>query len=455
MDKLPKAVLDMIGQLKNTHRHHIEVHKKGDYFYLFETTSEWVPETHSRKKLSLYIGKISRNAKFTPPTRKKASTKGINTLDEYIKSLHKADSAEEKELVKYKYEIPILKELSTDPRGGVQQISKKLDLNYSTTYYWIKRLEEKYGIHYTIEHVFLNKFGFFRFFAVAKFIDKRPDSESLKKVLEGNKYIQLAFLSRGAYDLFIFFLASDPVSAENLIYNLRSNPVLAECPAFWYSSYFTQGIGYIPLRDEFFDILEDKIWHRTKEHPRRSIRQIFLREFATLKELNHNGIIEFSEIDRKYGLKKGSAQYTYHKLLEDEMIFRVTITMDKPPIKDTAVMVISQIDISKFNKKRTEWLTDVIEESAKVPLNKYMFNGDIGSPYGVIRIAPIYEDGEVERLENDILKITGGIRVETSIISKILVGRLGYRKIDTTKTWIYKTLYQELTKDSKNANDMA
>ncbi|MCL5122783.1 MAG: Lrp/AsnC family transcriptional regulator [Candidatus Marsarchaeota archaeon] len=455
MEELPRAVSNKIKDLKNKHRHHIEVHRKGNYFYLFETTSEWVPETMSRKKLSLYIGKLSKSAKFIPPLRKRPSTEGINTLDEYINRVHKADALEEKELIKSEYEVPILKELSTNPREGAQQISKKLGLNYSTTYYWIKRLEEKYGIRYTIEHVFLNKFGFFRFFAVAKFSDKRPDSEALKRVLEDNKYIQLAFLSRGAYDLFIFFLASDPVSAENLIYDLRSNPVLAECPAFWYSSYFTQGIGYIPLRDEFFDVLEERVWRRTKEHPRRSIGQIFLREFATLKELNHNGLIEFSEIDRKYGLKKGSAQYTYHKLLEDEMIFRVTITMDKPPIKDTAVIVINQIDVGKFNKKRTEWLKDVIEESNEVPLNKYIFVGDIGSPYGIIHISPVYKDGEVEKVEADILKITSGIRVETSIISKILVGKLGYRKIDTTKTWVYKTLYQELTKDGKSNADIA
>ena len=114
------------------------------------------------------------------------------------------------------------------------------------------------------------------------------------------------------------------------------------------------------------------------------------------------------------------------------MIFRVTITMDKPPIKDTAVIVINQIDVGKFNKKRTEWLTDAIEESTEVPLNKYIFSGDIGSPYGIIHISPIYKDGEVEKLEADILKITSGIRVETSIISKILVGKLGYRKIDTS-----------------------
>jgi DNA-binding Lrp family transcriptional regulator len=204
----------------------------------------------------------------------------------------------------------------------------------------------------------------------------------------------------------------------------------------------------VPLRDEFFDLLEERVWRRSKEQPRRLSNQVFLREFATLKELNSNGMIEFSEIDKKYGLKKGSAQYTYHKLLEDKMILRVTITMDRPPIKDMAVIMATQIDIGKINSNRKSWLTDIINEK-DTPLNRYIFEGDIGSPYGVIYLAPIYEDGDLEELEKNILGLTKGITLESSIISKVIVGKLGYRKIDTTKTWLYERLTKEKEEDSK------
>ena len=62
-------------------------------------------------------------------------------------------------------------------------------------------------------------------------------------------------------------------------------------------------------------------------------------------------------------LKPGSAQYTYHQLLENEMIERITLTMDNPPIKDTAVLIAKQIDISKYNAKHREWLLDSILDS--------------------------------------------------------------------------------------------
>ena len=147
-------------------------------------------------------------------------------------------------------------------------------------------------------------------------------------------------------------------------------------------------------------------------------------------------------------LKPCSAQYTYHQLLENEMIDRITITMDNPPIKDIAVLIAKQVDISKYNSKNKEWLLDsVLDPNA--PLNKYIFNGDIGSPYGVMRIAPLYKNGDLEELEKQSYKITEGIEIESSIITDILVGKLGYRKIDITKTWIYNNYYKKLLENEK------
>ncbi len=248
--------------------------------------------------------------------------------------------------------------------------------------------------------------------------------------------------TRGAYDLFIFFLAPDPTTAENMIYNLRLDPTLINCPAHWYASYFTVGMGYVPLRDSFFGIVEKQVWHRSKEQPRKGKSQIFIREFGTLKELNSNGLVEFSKIDEKYGLNKGAANYTYYKLIEEKMINRVTITMGKPPIKDVAIMLIKQKDLLKFQKKRKEWLLDVITEG-NTPLNKYILSGDVGSPYGILRTLPIYQNGDLEKIENTISKMIKGAEIKTSMLSEILTGRLGFRKIDIKETWLYQTFVKE------------
>ena len=130
------------------------------------------------------------------------------------------------------------------------------------------------------------------------------------------------------------------------------------------------------------------------------------------------------------------------------MIERITLTMDNPPIKDTAVLIAKQVDISKYNSKNKEWLLDSILDP-NAPLNKYIFNGDIGSPYGVMRIAPLYKNGDLEELEKQSYKITEGIEIESSIITDILVGKLGYRKVDIAKTWIYNNYYKKLLENEK------
>ncbi len=446
MEENTKAIIE---SLKKTHRHHIELQRRNDgCIYVFETSSKRDPSKRQNKKLSLFIGKIEPDGHFSEPVRKREYLKNIKTLDEYINWLKKVETQKNTEYFESAYEIPILKEISTDPRQGISSIANKVGLSYAKTDYWIKKIEQKYGIHYTIEHVFLNKFGFLRFFAVAKFTGKRPDADELKRTIEKDKHIQLAFLTRGAYDFFMFFLASDPVAAENIVYELRSSKALAGCPGMWYSSYFTQGIGYVPLREGFFDLLREKVWHRSKEQPKKKGSQIFLREYATLRELNSNGTISFSDIDKKYGLKSDSAQYTYHQLLENNMIFRITLTMDNPPIKDTAVLVIKQIDMKTINHNRVKWLRDSVDDT-NASINKYIFSGDIGSPYGVLHIAPLYKNGDLEELEKQIYNITEGIEIESSIITNIIVGRLGYRKVDIPKTWIYQNYYKKLLENEK------
>jgi DNA-binding Lrp family transcriptional regulator len=445
MQEVPEAVRAALEELKSKHRHHLQLRKCEGGYYVSEATSKWDPEKGRNRAISIYVGKITDSGEFIGPVRKRSSTRGIDNLDQYMKIGKERSKAKEKQQFESEYEPLILKELSTNPRDGIAAISKRIGLPYSTTQYWIKKLEKKYGIHYTIEHWFLRNLGFDRYIAIAKFKDKRPNASELKKEVEKNPYIQLAVLTRGAYDLFLFMVAPDIRFAEDTVYDLRSSPVFENCPGTWYSSYYQQGIGYIMLRDSFFDILKNKIWQRTKETPRKQKDQLFLREYATLKELNNNGLIEFSKIDEKYNLKEGSAQYTYHKLIAEDMMKRITIAMDKPPIKDTAIIIAEQLDVNKFNAHKKDYYIETLSDS-NTPLNKYIFAGDIGSPYGIILITTTYSDGEIEKIEESLIRSMRGCTLRTSIVSSILTGNLGFRKIDTSKTWIYEKLLKEYNK---------
>ena len=442
MRQLEEPVKKTLEELKAKHRHHLALKERYDGYYVFETMPKWDEKLQRTTFLSFYVGKIEKDGRFVEPVRKRNSTRNAKDLDEYIAQRERAELKDEKEAFESEYEPLILKELSTNPRDGIAAISKRLGLPYSTTLYWVRKLEKKYGIRYTIEPLFLNRFGLFRFLAVAKFINKRPNAEELKKLFGKNPYVQAAFMSKGAFDLFIFFLAPDPAVAEDFIYEIRSDKALASFPANWYSSYYTQGVGYIPLRDELFEVLKTRIWTRSKEQPRKRPNQIFLREYATLKELNDNGMIEFSEIDNKYQLKSGSAQYTYHKLLEDRMMLRITIAMEKPPITGTAVFIAEQLNVERFNRNKEAHFREATADEGK-PLNKYVFLGDIGAPYGVILIAPLYSSPEFELIEQRLWKTISGARIKASIMTTMLVGRLSYRNMYPENTLVYRMLTTE------------
>ena len=76
-----------------------------------------------------------------------------------------------------------------------------------------------------------------------------------------------------------------------------------------------------------YKILEERIWHRSREHPRKEPEQILQREYDVLKALTIDGRQEFSEIDKELGLSKGSSDYTYYRLLEKRLMYGITITM--------------------------------------------------------------------------------------------------------------------------------
>lgn len=362
--------------------------------------------------------------------------------NEYLKVKSASAPQERQAFFVNKLEPEILRILSTEPREGITKVSRDLNIPYPTAHSWVRKLEKSYSIKYTLDYLFLERFNLYRFIAIAKFTNNRPNPEQLKALLEAEPRIQLALWTRGAYDLFLFILASDPREAERIVYKLRSSPTLSGYPGFWYASYYAQGYGYVPLRNEFFDLIKEKVWIKTKETPRREQGQLFKHEYATMRELNADGAMSFAIIDKKYNLKKGAAQHAYNSLIDQKQINRVTMLMQNPPIKGIAVIILQQINIKKFNKTRKDYLKNIIEET-ETPLNKFLLTGDIGSPYGLLLIAPLYQDGDLERLENELKIKVKGVKIKTSMISDRLIGNLGFRKIDNTKTRLFEVLKKE------------
>jgi len=207
-------------------------------------------------------------------------------------------------------------------------------------------------------------------------------------------------------------------------------------------SYITYAYGYTPIRQEFFDLLKERVWYRSKEHPKRKPEQILQREYDVLRILNKDGRKGFLEIDNELGLSKGSADYTYYRLLEKLLIYRVTIRMDKLPARLNAVIRIPQTYIKGLNVHKKEFMLHLIE-NPKTPTNKYALEGDIGMPQGGLFIRPIYN----ETLENIDKEIQSALaeksKPDIEIITDTLVGSVGFRRLPTEETYQYKAMIKE------------
>lgn len=447
----PEAVIKTYAEMRRNSSLSLVLRTiKGNY-YVYSQKVTYDKETKKQKIHSEYLGKINENGVFikkgVPKEERKLETaksliesyggKIVWTGEQSNIDLGESEGASDSDV-----DLKILTAISGDARISSTELAKVTGLSPASANRRLKNLEQRYGIKYTLDTE-LNLFNFYTFVSLIKFINKKPNFALLTTLIDNNPYVRLALHTIGDYDLIIFFMAESPFEAEDTIYAIRSNEIFKDIKAEWVISYQLRSQGFFPYRDQFLNLISKKVWKRTKEQPRKKYDQLFFREYVTLKELISNSRVQFNYIDTKYGLKQGSAHYTYKKLMGIKNI-KSTITMQNPQIKGTAIFLVSQIDIVKFNKNRIEFLKyQILNENE--PLNKVLFSGDLGAPYGILLMMPYYKEGDVEKFEIELSNVLKGCKIKTSIISNILVGNLGYRKIAIEQTTIYKFI-QELNK---------
>ena len=248
----------------------------------------------------------------------------------------------------YKYEKTILTALSMNGRISLPMLSKILGLSVNATDWQVRSIERRYGIKYVPE-IDVTKFGYMQFFLAVRFPDKKPPIEELKKILSNEPRIQVAMTLKGEYDLLICALAKT-ISELNDEIIIGMSKLLKDYDAIWTTIPLYETYNFVPVRSEFIDFLRGSM---------------LAREYCVLKELNKNGQMDFSEIDRKYGFDRGRASYSYYKLREEGKIRRITITMQKLPVRYNGIILQTIVNRSQFEKGRSGLLSDIVEENVK------------------------------------------------------------------------------------------
>ena len=448
---LPEKVRDAFDRLKeqNTGPHFLVVRKINGRYYVYKELRPWDERKKTWKTVSEYLGRITDDGAFV---RKKGSkedelenAKAIIEAHGGKVTLPEKEEGQKIEMVLTPDETDrkILTILSMNARATLPFIAKRVGLSVSAVDNRIRHLEKQYGIKYIAE-IDVERLGYLKFIILVKFIEKIPVLGELKQIVREEPRIQLAVSLSGEYDLLIYLLAEADRDVTYLSRDILSSTFLKDYPLKWNIAPFLETYNFVPLRDDFLDTLRTTPIKRKiliEEELTDKKKNILKREFAILKELNSNGKIDFIDIDRKYKFDVGRAQYSYHKLINDGLLTRITINAEGLPIKYIALLFVSFIDFKQFYATRGAFLQNIIKET-DTPINQYNLVGDIGIPFGSLLSIPVFDNVSLGGMKKEIER-TKGIEVNTAIVTEILVGDFCYRKFDNSHSRQIKTLVEK------------
>ena len=419
---MPDLVRKTLAVMKGQSRHYVFVKTLRGKYRAYEGTSHFDKEKNRPKMTAKYLGTITPEGLFIPAQHKVSVALTPDQIRLEGNEIQQESSLELKE-----NERKALMILSMNGRATPKLIGKMLGISPESAHYLVKKLEARFGIKYFADIAFW-KFGLNQFMGFIKFRDKTPSVEEIRKSLGDDPHVQMVALTSGEYDVLFYFLAENNDEAISISYKLRTETKLADYAGTWYVSYFYQYYGAIPVRPEFFELLEGKIWHKTSETPKKKKEELWRREYAVLKELCKDGGVSFAEIDRKNNLESGSAQYTFSKLKDSGIVRRITISMRSIPFKYNALIFVECVTGRQFASTQNIFLSETIKDT-RHPTNKYILMGETTSPGSLMLIAPIFKDGEMEELLK-IGQIVRGVKINILTITEVLIGSLCYRLFD-------------------------
>lgn len=450
----PKKVIEAFEYLKGSGERGLILRSIKGGFYVYRERGVWSKDLKRSKPVFEYLGSISKSGIFKRKGMSELeaakfiiqSNGGKVTLPEIPREYNQTDK-----IIAEEDERRILTILSMNGRATLDLISTMTNLPKSTVYNKINVLKKRYGIRYFAD-MDTEKLGYFRYLIFVKFNELIPDYEEVKRITEKESCIQFAAFTSGKYDLVIHILSKSHRDMAYFIYRLRAETSLNRYPSVWYTTPYYSRKHVFPLREEFFELLKDKIWKRSAERPRPEKDDFTEREYNVLLELNRNGECSFTEIDEKYGYGRGTSRYTYLRLKERGVINNITITLEKIPIKYSAVFLLEHIDMNSFRGTRQNLLFEAIKDGPLI--DKYSITGNIDTPDSYLLVMPVFNEDEMIETEGHIKKNVEGIKLSTMILVKTIVGSLCYRRLDKTYTNQYRLLVEEykLLKPSKQVN---
>ncbi len=461
---MPEGVREVAERIKKEYPFKVSIKRINGKYYIYHIYALKGKEDKA-KKVTEYLGRITEEGQFVKKLGEKVTDNKLKLAEEIIRAYggkvimpHEPVPKElmpqqnnQQQLIDEKDKI-ILTALSMNARIKYSKIGAMTGLPVQTVAYRIKRLEKEFRIKYT-EELDLNKLGFSNYLILGKFLGEKPSAEAIKKAAESEPRVQLAMTTKGKYDVVMFCVGESTDAISWAFTGLREKEGLGKYESEWYISPLRDVYNFVPLRSAFFDLLEKRVWHRTRGNSKAGKNDLKYREFVLLKELNKNSIESFSTIDAAYGLPKGSAKNAYESLRseEREILIRPTIGIEDDMIKFDAILLLSVLNRDLFGTTRNLLRLHIINEKVDRITNKFTYIADMETPDGILFISSLLKEGDLEREEIEINDHIKGISFHSLIVSSILVGKFCKRRFDNSYSKQYLNLVKNKQVERKEA----
>ncbi len=449
MPSVPEAVKAAFDRAKSQYPFYVALARINGKYYVYRHYTIWDRERKKAKSASEYLGRISDNGVFIK--KKLSATEDLENAKALIVAhggeIKWREEEQPQPISKPKppqsaddIDIRIIKELSTDARASHAAMGKRLGLSKSAIYGRIRRLEETYGIRYTMEP-YLARLGFSTYCAMVHFEGEKPDYKMVAELLDRQPETRLVLETTGSYELMIYFMCEDNVAADEFIHTMKARTALGKYTSRWYVTPSTIVYGFIPLRERFFELLGKKAWKRTRESPRPMKNQLTQRECTILSELCRDSSADFTAIAKRCGLTREEVAYTYERLMAKKVVSRPTITMGGLNVRYNAMLLMEINNGQRFIETWKSYLLDISRDDFSI-INKYCFVSDTGNPYGQILALPVLNPKDLDEKTEELKRNVKGIEIRTMIATNVLVGEMGYRNLPRRHSAQYRGLME-------------
>ncbi len=460
---MPENIEKAVERIRKEYGHYVEAKMLRGRYRLFQATSVYNKEKGRSDKVTKYLGWFTDDGIFIPAEHRDERTKELKEIEKQEKErlsalpdsqnepgMKKADEGIRKKETE-RHERDILRALSMDARKTIPELVKITGIKDTAVAYHLRNLERRYDIEYVLE-IDIERFGYVDYVAFGKFVDKKPALNLMKGELESYPYVQAAMITKGEYDIVVLLVAESNSSARGTLYDFTRS-VMSSYDIEWTMSpaYFS-GLGFIPLRKEFFNVLKEKVWKRTRESPRPEHDQITEIEYNVLMAMNKNAAADFASIDREIGVDRGRSNYVYHRLINRGMIKRATINMRNLPSRFDTLFILNTINIDNWSKGRERFMLELIKEN-ELQVDTYSFICDIMSPKGVLLMAHVFKDQNPGAIAERLIGDVGGARIYEIIVTDIIVGSVNSRLSDKIRTGQYEILVSRYNYDPEKLKE--